>query len=72
MSEIPQVSADAALGWLRGSYPLWRIWYVRTWDGARSGIAWCAERASDGLRQHADTPGHLAEYIAGADTRAGA
>jgi hypothetical protein len=56
-------TTDCQLHGLRDAFPGWRIWYVLTWDGTRSGVIWCA-RSPDGRHVlHADTAGDLAADI---------
>jgi hypothetical protein len=47
----------------------WEVWVVRL---ALGGERWCARRHGGELRNvlHADTPGHLAEYITEAEAEA--
>lgn len=60
----PPMPVDTALEWLRASYPDWHVWIVYTWDGMKGGIVWCARRHTDGKVVNAESPGHLAEYVA--------
>ncbi len=60
-------TADEALAALREQWgSRWEIWVVPL---ALGGERWCARRHGDPLRDviHADTPGHLAEYITEAE-----
>jgi hypothetical protein len=59
-------SIDNDLAALRERFPTWQIWYVpHAVDGS---LTWCANpRAKQDDRRnvlHADSPGHLADYIA--------
>ena len=49
---------------LRERWPGWQIWTVRTWDGRRGGIVWCARpRGRVKPVINAGTWQHLDEYL---------
>jgi hypothetical protein len=62
MMEASLQSLDVLRDTLVKNHPAWRIWYVpNALDGT---VTWCAQHEP---LLHADTPEHLAEYMAEAN-----
>ncbi len=64
-------SIRAAITQLEREHPGYQVWCVPTWDGHRHSTLFCARRW-DGTSGSisADSPEHLAEYIAERETGA--